>query len=177
MVTLSDRKRVHSTKVFHYAGRPSRASSLRKLPLKSASAVLILSDDDNDVALASDSQCLTNLILTAQICNNSELEFEDDNVDIFDEEDDHPLPLLGRHASISYLVGNALPSIKVRAAITNSPIRKDKEEKEEEVPPPLPPGLEMSKSTYNFSLYSYSKPIQSDHLYIYNTNLIETQVR
>ena len=25
-------------------------------------------------------------------------------MDIFDEEDDHPLPLLGRHASISYLV-------------------------------------------------------------------------
>lgn len=147
VVALSDRRRVHSTKVFHYAGRPSRASSLRKLPLKSASAVLILSDDDNDVALASDSQCLTNLILTAQICNNSHLGFEDDNVDIFDEEDDHPLPsLLGRKASISYLVGNALPSIKVRSVATSSPVSKT-QEKDEEIPPPLPPGLDVSKST------------------------------
>jgi hypothetical protein len=150
VVELADRRRIHSTKVYHYAGRPSRASSLRKLPLKSASAVLILSDDDNEVALASDSQCLTNLILTAQICNGSEIGTEDDNIDILDEEDDSGLTdlTLSRHHSITNMLGNALPSIKVRVATTpENTASSSKDDEEKEVPPPIPPGLEVSKST------------------------------
>lgn len=57
--------------VWHYSGRPSRAEYLQKLPLNKASAILILSDDDNESALASDSQCLTNLMMSAEICKKT----------------------------------------------------------------------------------------------------------
>jgi len=57
----------HSMVIFHYQGRNSRARYINSLPLSTARSILILSDDDNDSALASDSQCLTNLMLVSEL--------------------------------------------------------------------------------------------------------------
>lgn len=57
----------HDIVVFHYPGRNSRARYINTLPLSTARSILILSDDDNESALASDSQCLTNLMLVSEL--------------------------------------------------------------------------------------------------------------
>eukprot|EP00939_MAST-03C_sp_MAST-3C-sp1_P001664 g1664.t1 len=118
--------RRHGIKVFHHVGRPARACYLPTLPLRHADAILILSDDDNESALASDSQCLTNLFLTAAICNGEKLNAEDDVVDDSDDEFDDAndgdsvhdsgvgggmVPKLRVHMTMSNLLGNSAPDV------------------------------------------------------------------
>ena len=57
----------HGMVIYHYSGQNSRARYINALPLSTARSILILSDDDNESALASDSQCLTNLMLVSEL--------------------------------------------------------------------------------------------------------------